>query len=59
MPPGWFAARRLAGLVWKILVFVAGLFAATGVAMWLKRRRPAAIVIPLMEQSQTARRAGE
>jgi uncharacterized iron-regulated membrane protein len=52
------------GLLWKLLVFVSGLlptlFAATGIAMWLKRRhRSVARVLPLIDQSQTARRAGE
>jgi uncharacterized iron-regulated membrane protein len=51
------------GLVWRVLVFVSGLFpalfAATGIAMWLKRRRSVARVLPLVDQSQTARRAGE
>jgi uncharacterized iron-regulated membrane protein len=51
------------GAAWKALVFLVGLlpalFAATGISMWLKRRRPASVVIPLMDQSQTARRAGE
>jgi len=52
------------GLLWKALVFVSGLlpalFAATGIATWLKRRRRSvARVLPLIDQSQTARRAGE
>jgi uncharacterized iron-regulated membrane protein len=51
------------GPVWKGLVFVTGflpaLFAATGIAMWLKRRRPTATVVPLINQSEAARRAGE
>jgi uncharacterized iron-regulated membrane protein len=52
------------GLLWKLLVFVSGLlptlFAATGIAMWLKRRhRSVARVLPLIDQSQAARRAGE
>ena len=49
------------GLVWKILVFLCGLlpalFSVTGVAMWLKRRRAAAEIIPIIDH--TARRAGE
>jgi uncharacterized iron-regulated membrane protein len=56
-------AGRGFGLLWKLLVFLSGmlpaLFAATGIAMWLKRRRSVARVIPLIDQSQTARRAGE
>ena len=57
------AGQGLGG-VWKVLVFFSGflpaLFAATGMTMWLKRRgRPRAPVIPLVDQSQTARRAGE
>jgi uncharacterized iron-regulated membrane protein len=56
-------AGRGFGLVWKLLVFLSGLLpallAATGIAMWLKRRRSVARVIPLVDQSQTARRAGE
>jgi uncharacterized iron-regulated membrane protein len=56
-------AGRGFGLLWKLPVFLSGLlpalFAATGIAMWLKRRRSIARVIPLIDQSQTARRAGE
>lgn len=51
------------GPVWKGLVFLCGLLpallAATGVAMWLKRRRTVGLVISLVDQSNTARRAGE
>jgi uncharacterized iron-regulated membrane protein len=49
------------GPLWKILVFLCGLlpalFAATGIAMWLKRRRLMAEIIPSIDH--TARRAGE
>jgi uncharacterized iron-regulated membrane protein len=53
------------GPVWKFLAFLAGLlptlFAATGIAMWLKRRRQprTATETPLIDQAYTARRAGE
>jgi uncharacterized iron-regulated membrane protein len=51
------------GLVWKVLVFLSGLlpalFAATGIAMWLRRRRPVALGVPAVDYSHTARRAGE
>jgi uncharacterized iron-regulated membrane protein len=56
-------AGRGFGLLWKLLVFLSGLlpvlFAATGIAMWLDRRRSVARAVPLIDQSQTARRAGE
>ena len=54
------------GPVWKFLVFLSGflplLFAATGLTMWqLKRRRSFSETAstPLIEQTYTARRAGE
>jgi uncharacterized iron-regulated membrane protein len=49
------------GPVWKILVFLCGLlptlFAATGIAMWLKRRRSTTEIISIIDH--TARGAGE
>jgi uncharacterized iron-regulated membrane protein len=49
------------GPLWKVLVFLSGmlpaLFAATGIAMWLKRRRLIAEMVPDIDH--TARRAGE
>jgi uncharacterized iron-regulated membrane protein len=55
------------GPVWKLLVFLSGLlpllFSATGLSMWLlkRRRRRAAISAeaPLIDRTYTARRAGE
>lgn len=51
------------GPVWKILVFLCGLlptlFAATGIAMWLKRRRPATAAIPLLDRVYPSRSASE
>jgi uncharacterized iron-regulated membrane protein len=51
------------GSIWKLLVFACGFaplfFAATGLAMWLKRRRHIAEVISLVDESQMVRRAGE
>jgi uncharacterized iron-regulated membrane protein len=51
------------GPIWKVLVFLTGLlpalFAVTGILMWLKRRRPAATVIPLVDDAYTSRRARE
>ena len=56
-------AGRGFGPLWTALVFLCGLLpallAATGIAMWLKRRRPGAAVIRMIDQPQTARRAGE
>jgi uncharacterized iron-regulated membrane protein len=51
------------GPVWKTLVFLCGLlpalFTATGIAMWLKRRRAATPVAPLLDRVYPSRSARE
>jgi uncharacterized iron-regulated membrane protein len=51
------------GPVWKALVFLCGLlpalFAATGIAMWLKRRRSAAPAVLLLDRVYPSRSARE
>lgn len=55
-------AGRQLGPVWKILVFLCGLlpalFAATGIALWLRRRR-AATAVPLPERVYPSRSVRE